>query len=276
MLRLTALMDDRAAAHGRCEAEHGLSVFVEYGDKRILFDCGQSGLFLENARALSVDLDHLDAVVLSHSHYDHARGFRCLAERGPVGSPLYTGPHFFEKKLARKDGALRDLSAGFDREFLEDRRIRHREIRGCEEIFPGVYLVSGFPRVYGFEKIPDRFLRQTPDGIEGDSFPDEVCMVLETEGGLAVLAGCAHPGILNMLTHIRELLGKPIRAVFGGTHLMEAEEDRILRTVDCLREMGLEILGLSHCSGASAGEKISQRQDVQGCWLAAGDTITLA
>lgn len=276
MLTLTALMDDKAAHGSPCKEEHGLSVLVEFEGKRILFDCGQSGLFLENATALGLDLKGLDAVVLSHSHYDHAAGFRFLAQKGLAGAVLYTGTHFFEPKYAVKNDALRNLSAGFDRTFPEAQGIVHREIGHWEEILPGVHLISGFPRVFEFEKIPVRFVRQSGEGLVPDDFPDEVCMALEMNEGLAVLVGCAHPGILNMLTHVSKVLGKPVRAVFGGTHLLEAEDGRIRYTVNLLADMGVETLGLSHCSGSAAEEAVRREPRVRGCYLAAGDSLHLA
>ena len=102
MVRITALMDDRAGENLALVAEHGLSFYIEYEDKRFLFDCGASDMPLYNAHRLGVDLSGLDAVMLSHSHYDHSAGYRDLIEER-LGSPvLYTGQHFFEKKYVRK------------------------------------------------------------------------------------------------------------------------------------------------------------------------------
>ena len=93
MDRVTALMENMAG-RGELACEHGLSLLVEYRGKRVLMDCGQSGLFLENARALGISLEGLDAVVLSHSHYDHALGYPELVKEGLAGGMLYTGPGF--------------------------------------------------------------------------------------------------------------------------------------------------------------------------------------
>lgn len=272
MLQITALMDDRSPKNKTLCAEHGLSYYVEYNGLRLLFDCGPSSGFLKNARRLGIDLHKPDGVILSHSHYDHASGFLELAEMGS-GSPLYTGQHFFEPKYARKGISYANLSCGFDKRFLAEHQIPHREIDGALQIHPGVWLISGFPRTHSFETIPERFVRRTEAGFVSDDFADEVCMALETKGGLTVLVGCAHPGILNILTHVRHLLRKPIRAVFGGTHLVEAGEERIQATLSALQEMGLEILGLSHCSGEKAESILASRTDVQSCHLCSGDCI---
>ena len=273
MVSITALMDNKPTEHKALIAEHGLSLFVEYNGRRILFDCGSGANPQYNAHRLGVDLQALDAVIISHSHYDHAAGFRDLAERGLGSRELYTGPNFFEPKFAQNGVRYTNLACGFDREFLEEYRINHHEVRGLEEIYPGVWLISGFPRIHSFETIPARFVRRTAEGFVADDFGDEVCMALEVDGGLAVLVGCSHPGILNMMTQVSTLLKKPIRAVFGGTHLVEADAQRIDTTVHALQEMGLEILGLSHCSGDAADCAICARPDIQGCHLGTGDCI---
>ena len=273
MVRITALMDDKPSENLALRAEHGLSLYVEAAGKKILFDCGASGSTLYNAHRLGIDLNNLDAVVISHSHYDHAAGYRDLIESGMGSTLLYTGPHFFERKFAKDGIRYTDLSSGFDTAFLAEHEIRHCEVDPVMEIFPGIWLVSGFPRTYAFETIPERFVRQTPAGFVKDDFPDEICLVTQADGGLAVLAGCSHPGILNMISHVRDSLKQPVRMVFGGTHLMEADENRVRLTIGELKRMGLEVLGLSHCSGEKASCMIRGDQSVCGCHLAAGDTV---
>lgn len=273
MLSITALMDNKPTEHKALIAEHGLSLYVEYNGRRLLFDCGSGANPQYNAHRLGVSLMNLDAVIISHSHYDHAAGFRDLTENGLGSRDLYTGPNFFEPKYAQNGVRYTNLACGFERDFLEAYQVRHHVVEGLQEIYPGVWLISGFPRIHSYEKIPARFVRRTETGFVTDDFGDEVCMALEIEGGLAVLVGCSHPGILNMMTQVSKLLNKPIRAVFGGTHLVEADDQRIDLTIRKLQEMGLEILGLSHCSGDAADCAICAKPDIQGCHLGTGDCI---
>ena len=274
MLHITALMDNKPTENKALIAEHGLSFYVEYQGRRLLFDCGSGTHTQDNAHRLGVDLKDLDAVILSHSHYDHAAGYRDLIESGSGSRHLYTGAAFFEPKYAFMGARYTNLSCGFDQEFLKNHQIDHHIVSDVEEIFPGVWLISGFPRTHDFETIPDRFVRRTASGsFLTDDFCDEVCMALEVEGGLAVLVGCSHPGILNMTTHVSKLLGKPIRGVFGGTHLVEADDARIDRTIRTLQNMGLELMGLSHCSGDKADCAICARAEIRGCHLGSGDCV---
>lgn len=275
MLHITALMDNKLSENKALIAEHGLSLLVRYNGKRLLFDCGSGANTLANAHRLGIDLKNLDAVVLSHSHYDHAAGFRDLTEAGFGSSLLCTGAHFFEPKFAVSGICFTDLSAGFDGEFLEEHGIHRQEVIDVYTPFPGVHLISGFPGKYDFETIPDRFLRRLDDRFVHDDFADEICMALEVEGGLAVLVGCSHPGILNMTDHVCRVLKQPVLAVFGGTHLVEADCSRVDLTVRTLQSMGLKILGLSHCSGDAADRTISEDPCVQGCHLCVGDSVFL-
>lgn len=273
MVRITALMDNKPSEHKALIAEHGLSLYVDYSGFRFLFDCGSGPHFQQNAHRLGVDLRELDAVVLSHSHYDHAAGFRDTIENGLGSRELFTGPHFFEPKYAKEGVCYTDLSAGFDPDFLAEHGIRHNTVEGCRALCPGVWLVSGFERRYEFETIPERFVRRTEDGFETDDFADEICVVLEIQGGLAVLVGCSHPGILNMISQVSERFHQPILAVYGGTHLVEADERRIETTIETLHKMGVGVIGFSHCSGEMAEEIIHKNEQVRGCHLRVGDTI---
>lgn len=272
MIRITTLMDNKPSENKSLINEHGLSYLLDDGKHRILFDCGAGNATWQNAHRLGADVVHTDAVVLSHSHYDHASGYKELAEMGG-GKVLYTGAHFFEPKFASNGVKYTDLSAGFTEEFLKEHQVERRVCEDVLEIFPGVWLMGNFPRVYSFETIADRFVKQTADGFVKDTFEDEICMAVRTSKGLVVLVGCSHPGILNMMTKIYETLKQPLYAVFGGTHLVEADESRIEETIERLKGMGLKILGLGHCSGDTAEQRICMHQEVMSCHMAAGDNI---
>lgn len=275
MVRITALMDNSPSENRALTAEHGLSLLLEGEGYRLLFDCGAGENPWRNARRLGRDVRNLDAVILSHSHYDHAAGYRDLLESGGGSHLLYTGPHFFEPKFACCGLRYTDLSAGFDPAFLEAHGVEHRVVADISQVAPGVYLIAGFPRVHSFETIPSRFVRRTQAGFVSDDFSDEICLALDLGGRLAVMAGCSHPGILNMVEWVHAVLGKPVFAVFGGTHLKEADPLRIADTVARLQALGLELLGLSHCSGEAAEQAVRNHPAVQGCHLAVGDCLFL-
>ena len=143
-MRITALMDNKLTGRKDLMCEHGLSLLVTRDGKSVLFDCGSSEKMLYNARKLGVDLGKLDAVALSHAHYDHAGGFRFLGERYPVAK-VFTGPGFFEEKYAVSDNCFKNLSAGFDRAFLAEPGIAHTFLDGVAEILEIADYVSPYP-----------------------------------------------------------------------------------------------------------------------------------
>lgn len=266
-------MDDKSAASG-CISEHGLSYLVKAPAGTFLFDCGAGENTWRNARALGIDPGTVQTVVLSHSHYDHAGGFPSLANLGGCRT-LYTGQGFFEKKFSFDGSTFHSRAPGFDGEFLKNHGIAHQIVTDVTAIAPGVYLMGRFPRVHPIETIPPKYVKKTGTGYVHDDFGDEICMALDLGGRLAVLVGCAHPGILNMLCHVQSTLGLPICAVFGGIHLLDAEAARIDATLSALHAMGAELLGLSHCSGQAAQDAIARHPSLKSRPLTAGDSITL-
>lgn len=276
MIVLRTLLENNLSRNRSLVAEHGLSFLVETGNAKILFDCGAGGAARENAGKMHVSLTDTDYVVLSHSHYDHAGGYSDMVAHG-VRAPLITGPSFFEEKYAREGEKYVYLGCGFDEGFLAENGITHRVCGGLETLAGGCHVVGGFRRFYDFEKVPSRFVRRTEDGMIADDFSDEVCLVIESGKGLVLIVGCSHPGILNMIESVRERFGQPVYAVFGGSHLVEADEERLSETIRILKDMGIAWLGFNHCTGDAAQSRLVQcGGSVRYSHLKTGDCIFLS
>lgn len=272
MLKITTLIDNKSSENHNLDVEHGLAFLIETESAKLLFDFGASDLILANADEMNIDLSAVDIAVCSHAHYDHGNGFPSVIKKSPI-KRLITGNGFFEPKYGFDGVKYTYLGINFDEKFLEDNKITHEVCDGVLEIAKGCYVVEGFERKNSFETIQPRFVKKTSDGFIKDDFSDEVCMVLESEKGLVVAVGCSHPGIINMLESISRRFDKPIYAVLGGTHLVEADEERILNSVDTMKRMGVEVLGLSHCSGDLVYKVIASDQDIINCGLCVGDVI---
>ena len=78
-MEITALLEN-TTKRDDMQTEHGLSLYIRTGTHRILFDSGQSDLFLKNAQTLGLDLSDVDIAVLSHGHYDHGGGMTHFLE----------------------------------------------------------------------------------------------------------------------------------------------------------------------------------------------------
>lgn len=267
-------MDNLESEHHGLQAEHGLSFWIQSNQFNMLFDVGGGAATIQNAQQMGLDLSTLPVVVCSHSHYDHCGGFPHLLRHSKVGT-LVTGPGFFEPKYSFDGTKYTFLGAPFDHTLLQEQGIAHQVCIGLLQLAEGCYVVGNFNRSHPLEEVPKRFVRQTQQGVKPDLFEDEICLVLQTKKGLAVVVGCSHPGILNILQTVVQQLKQPICTVIGGTHLIEADEERIRHTVSEMQQMGLKLLGLSHCSGEVAERYVSTLTNVMGCHLAVGESILL-
>ena len=216
-LKITTLIENQPDDKGELAFEHGLSLFIEFAGKRLLFDTGQTGAFADNARKLGIDLSRLDAVILSHGHYDHSGGLARLLPLLAPGTPLYVGEGFFRPKYKRinlnvsKDctipGDLKNPGGSFQyngnpfpREILAPYQVALRQL-GTDTTWltPKIVIFKGFEKSCPFEQPNPRFYTEYGSGLQPDTFDDEIALGLLTGKGLVFLSGCAHPGILNML-----------------------------------------------------------------------------
>ena len=261
MIRITTLIENSPGEHHGLRYEHGISFFIEKDGHSLLFDTGQSPAFIGNAAHLNLPVTSAEYVVLSHGHYDHSGGFPFFAEES-TSFQLVTGPGFFTPKYAYRSGSYDYLGNPFDEEFLEEMEIDHHEVKKeVEELLPGIFVLSRFPRIHPEEVINPRFMLRTEEGFVPDPFDDEVLLAVDTPRGMAVLLGCAHPGMRTMLDSVRKRLGRPIAAVLGGTHLVEAKGGALEKSLEYLRGEEIEIVGVSHCTGQAAAARLQEEND---------------
>jgi len=117
-MTITSLVDDYCPKRG-LHGEHGLSLYIEMAATRLIFDAGQGATFIDNARALGIDLNKVDAVVLSHGHYDHGGGMKALFEiLKDDPPPLFAGRGFDAPRIAKEGDSRKDI--GLPRPFLPE------------------------------------------------------------------------------------------------------------------------------------------------------------
>lgn len=257
-MRITTLAENTATKVGML-AEHGLSMFVEVGGLCLMLDTGQTGTAVHNARALGVDLSRVDHIVLSHGHQDHTGGLKEVL--GAIGHEVAVHAQeqvFDPRYVVRSGGKPRYSGLPYLRAHLEALGAVFHLSAGPATIAEGIMTTGPVPRNSGFEKI-DSDLRVAGDtGLVQDEVPDDQALVVKTPRGLVVLLGCAHRGMVNTLVRAREVANEDrIYAVLGGTHLGFATSEQLDRTISALREMGVERIGVSHCTGLPAAGRLA-------------------
>lgn len=250
-LRITTLIENMPSDDGDLLYEHGLSLFIEFGDKKILMDTGQSGDYLKNAARLNKSVKDIDYFIVSHGHYDHSGGvIQTIAELNS-NTNMYVGEEFFcSKYKVLEDGSYKFNGNGFSKKEIDSSLVKLNEV--CDDIkyiSENIILFKNFSHENKFEKMNPKFVVDDNGKMVLDDFPDEIVLGLITSKGLVVITGCSHIGIVNILSTIYKRMNMPIYAVLGGTHLVAADENRINETILALRRMHIQYVAVSHCTG---------------------------
>jgi 7,8-dihydropterin-6-yl-methyl-4-(beta-D-ribofuranosyl)aminobenzene 5'-phosphate synthase len=253
-LKITTLIENNSDENNILLSEHGLSLYIEIDEKKILFDTGKSGDFIKNAEKLAINLNSLDYVILSHGHYDHSGGLRRLVENIGNSFKLIVGNGFFNKKYKLIETDKYKFNGNsFDEEFINMNNISTKYVnQDSFNITENVILFSNFERNTNFEVLNKKFYIKQNDEYMPDDFSDEIVLAVKTEKGLVVILGCSHVGVINILKTIIKRTGMHIYAVVGGSHLIEADELRLKNTINFLKENDIQVLRLSHCTGENA------------------------
>lgn len=249
-----------------CCAAHGLScaIRVRRGDfaKTLLFDTGpDAAVFERNVQRLGFDMGSVDALVLSHGHWDHGGAMLRALDMiqtltGGREVPAYMHPGMYRTRATRTpDGAMHLFADVPSATALEEHGARVVNATDALCILGDHFFVSGeIPRVTPFETgLPGHF-RRTEDGAGWEPDPlimDERFVAARVKGkGLFVFTACSHAGVVNVLTHARDCFpGEALYGVMGGFHLSGSSEKIIPDTVEALRAFGLKMIAPAHCTG---------------------------
>jgi 7,8-dihydropterin-6-yl-methyl-4-(beta-D-ribofuranosyl)aminobenzene 5'-phosphate synthase len=265
-IKITILVDNQAGEG--LVAEHGLSLFIEAGNRRILFDTGQGNALSANSAKLEIDLSKTDSLVVSHGHYDHTGGLLHIQSVAP-GIDIYCHPAAVLPRYGAGNMESKPLGMPGTALAALDRFPSHKIHWANRVLFLSgeIGLTGPIPRETEFEDTGERFFLD-PEGYRPDLIADDMALWINTPQGPVVCVGCSHAGLVNTLNYVLRLSGaKKIRAVIGGFHLLHADDLRVERTIDYLRSLSPELVVPCHCTGDRV---IKSMQQVLGDRVSAG------
>jgi 7,8-dihydropterin-6-yl-methyl-4-(beta-D-ribofuranosyl)aminobenzene 5'-phosphate synthase len=214
----------------------GVSYFI---DNQILFDAGERFGFLTwNMHALGLSLEQIEAVVISHEHWDHTNGLWAILNEKP-GLPLYICPNFSLDFKSRAKSSSACLV----------------EVEPLMKIADGIYTTGQIAAAHRYSHMPEQGL------------------ILRTPKGVTVVTGCAHSGILKIVEYVRRNIPDPIYLVLGGFHTLEGSESSMRSTVQGFKRLGVQNIAPGHCTGGD-GVRLLKETYGEHCFeIKVGDTI---
>ncbi len=256
-IKLTTLCENTVARPGFL-GEWGLSILVQIDDHNILFDTGAESAVVRNADKIGFDLKTIQTIMLSHAHRDHTGGLREVLKRTDypkiIVHPALWIPKFKKVKpeepaefngipYCREEiGKAAELHLSKEPVKLSDRMTTSGEISQTTD----------------FEAVGSQYFFKENGGLQPDDFPDEQALIIQTAGGLVIVSGCAHRGIINTIRHAQKITGeKTVHTVIGGTHLYPKVQSDVDKTISEFTAMGIQHIGVSHCTGMNAAMQLS-------------------
>jgi len=260
-LRVTVLAEDSVLYESAYLGQHGVSFLLEGvsggNTKRILVDVGQnSDALLYNMRIMGISPSIIDAIVLTHCHYDHTQGIvRILREIGKedvcvVAHPSIFRLHFVTEPYSRHVGIM----PGDSKVEIEKAGGKLSLSKDPFTIMPGITTTGEVKRQTDFEEVGIALKTIENGTVVDDSMLDDISVIANVKDkGLIIVTGCSHAGIVNIANQAKEVTGcNKIEAIIGGLHLVEASDTVIKRTVEELYKLNVSWISAGHCTGFKA------------------------
>ncbi|UCE15023.1 MAG: MBL fold metallo-hydrolase [Candidatus Heimdallarchaeota archaeon] len=252
---------DNNAGPGGTLGESGFSALAEvtYTDStsmKLLFDTGPSPVaFLNNVKKLKIDLTLIDAIILSHGHWDHVGGLKEAIALSKKRVPVICHPEALLPKVLIEKGKVSDIGI---QGYITTNDLKNKTNlitkTTSHKLSESVLTTGKVPRQNDFELLSGRLKKITtvkngtnvPDKIE-----DDLSLIFHlVDDTIVILSGCCHSGIVNTTALATELTcSSKVVGIIGGLHLHDASDERLSKTVQALKKYPIKKMAPCHCSG---------------------------
>lgn len=275
-IKITTLSENTAGAFDLL-GEWGLSILVEAYGTKVLLDTGRDISAVRNAETLDIDLTTIDKIVLSHGHHDHTGGLQnVLSKMNRKGIKVIAHPDVFAPKYARRQDTDRFVGIPFSRQELEDAGAHFQLTTTPYAINDHILTTGEVPMITDYEQVDSALYVKEGDSWQSDPLADDLALIIKSQAGLVVILGCAHRGAINTLLHAQTFTNvNKIHTVIGGTHLFNANQEQVQLTISTLKKLGVQKLGVSHCTGLPAAALLAREFGDAFFFNNAGTQVTL-
>lgn len=261
-MKIITLIENMKADSKELINENGLSLYIEKDNKRILFDTGRTGNFIINAQKLGVNLESIDAVVISHGHGDHGGGlldFLKINTKAKIYIKRFAlGEHYFHYLFFNKNVSL-------NKDIFNKYSNRINYIDSFTEIIKDIYVITDIENHYEIPKGNKYLFVKDGKKLTRDEFKHEIIMVIKDQDGICMFTGCSHNGTANMIQAVRSKFSNAnIKAIIGGFHLvripiiksLSASQDEIDVIARKIIDEKIEKIYTGHCTGEKSYKKL--------------------
>jgi 7,8-dihydropterin-6-yl-methyl-4-(beta-D-ribofuranosyl)aminobenzene 5'-phosphate synthase len=249
MIEITTLCENYIRPSKGLHAAHGFSLFIKYNGFTMLYDLGPDYTFAENAKELSLDVDNVDCIVISHGHFDHSGGL--IYYKNKNIKKIIVQRQAFRRRLRFSGGDLLDIGVSPTCQQF----VTFAQNYKCSfQIYPGIWCIICQDCGKLMQHSEKGLMKENEKGeLVVDDFCDELNLALETNNGLYVISGCSHQGVSNIIDCAIDATGvKDVHTFIGGLHLAFAKSDLIISTIDNLEKYEIKRFIVGHCSGEEA------------------------
>ncbi len=275
-MKIVTLLENRTESKA-LKNKHGLSLYIETNDIKVVFDTGPDETFIENARKLGIDISDVDLLVISHGHKDHGGGLEAFINTNDKAK-IIASKYAFDKYYARVSKLLK-VDIGLNPTFMNHERVQL--IEGLTDLDNGMFIFDGVKSNKLLPSSNKKLLMKDESGLVEDDFKHEINLIISEGDNKSLICGCSHLGISNIIDKAKDLIQGNINTVVGGMHLYDPigkkyeSEEFINNLGETLLSNGVNNYYTCHCTGEKAYSLLKAQMGDKINELKTGKTIML-